>query len=278
MKHYAIKTEYIGSGLHGWQEQDNDCSVQGELQKAWQSVCGEEIKFRGCSRTDAGVSARAHVADFFTECRIPYQRIPQVLNTFLPEEIAVKDIREVSEDFDARRKACGKLYFYRLYNSSCRSAFGANLLSQVKGQLDLDKMREMAKNLEGEHDFTAFMDQGSVLRRPVRRLDRLDIIKDTQSPLLTIICMAPAFLYHQVRILAGTLVYAGQGKLAVPEVLAAIAEQNRKPLGKTMPPEGLCLERVFYPETVFTLDSKRDYEALVNAPLDIFNELARTLI
>lgn len=277
MKHYALKTEYIGNGLHGWQEQDNDSSVQGELQKAWQRISGEEIKFRGCSRTDAGVSARAHVADFYTNCPIPYQRIPQVLNTFLPEKIAVKEIREVPEDFDARRKACGKLYFYRIYNSSTRSAFGAKLLCQVKGKLDIENMRDLATRLEGEHDFTAFMDQGSVLRRPVRRLDRLDIIEDPHSPLITIVCMAPAFLYHQVRILAGTLVYAGQDKLKASEVFQAIAEKNRKPLGKTMPPEGLCLEKVFYPQIIFSNDSKADYEALVKAPLESFQTLASSL-
>lgn len=264
-KHYAVLLAYEGTGFHGWQDQDNAQTVQSTLRSAWYSLSGEDLHFQGSSRTDAGVSARGHVSNFTTQSPITCDRLPRVLNAYLPDTIRVRDIRPVSADFNARYQARGKLYVYRFFNHQSGSALLSHLTCHAPQKLDLDAMQEAADYLCGEHDFTAFMDQGSVVRQTWRRLDRLEIIPDPQWPVLNMVCLGPAFLYHQVRIFAGTLYYVGQGKLSLATIQQALAQKNRKILGKTMPAQGLCLERVFYPDPIFGGDGLEDYETLVEA-------------
>lgn len=265
LKYYALLLAYTGAGFHGWQDQANALTVQAALRTAWHELTGEDLHFQGSSRTDAGVSARGHVSNFATRSAIPPDRLPRVLNAYLPDTIRVRDIKAVTPDFNARHKACGKLYVYRFFNHQSGSALLAHLTCHLPQKLDLVAMQEAADYLCGDHDFTAFMDQGSVVRKTLRRLDRLEIIPDPQSPVLNMVCLGPAFLYHQVRILAGTLNYVGQGKLDLETIQVALKQKNRKILGKTMPAQGLCLERVFYPQPVFGGDGLEDYQVLVQA-------------
>ncbi len=266
-KHYALLLAYEGASFHGWQDQENAVTVQASLRSAWRNLAGEDLHFQGSSRTDAGVSARGHVSNFATWSPIPCDRLPRVLNAYLPDTMRVREIRPVSADFNARYQARGKLYVYRFYNHPSGSALLSRLTCHAPQKLDLGAMQEAADFLCGDHDFTAFMDQGSVVRQTVRRLDRLAIIPDPQWPVVNMVCLGPAFLYHQVRILAGTLYYVGQGKLSLATIQQALAQKNRKILGKTMPAQGLCLERVFYPQPLFGNDGLADYESLVQADL-----------
>lgn len=266
MQHYALLSEYDGSCFHGWQEQANAHSVQQSLREGWYALSGEDVQFRGSSRTDAGVSAWGHVSDFYSASKIPSERMAKVLNTYLPDGLAVREVRPVSSDFDARFQAVGKLYMYALYCDANRSALWRGVSTYCPKRPALDPMRELTAALEGEHDFTAFMDQGSVVRRTVRSIDRLEILAPDNSPWILIFCLGRGFLYHQVRIIAGTLYYAGLGKLSCNEVLESMANKDRKPLGKTMPPEGLSLLRVYYPKTVFGQDDEAAYQEMLTCP------------
>ncbi|MDO5033559.1 MAG: tRNA pseudouridine(38-40) synthase TruA [Eubacteriales bacterium] len=265
LRHYALLLSYEGAAFHGWQDQDNALTVQAVLRSAWRDLSGEDLHFQGSSRTDAGVSARGHVSNFASRSPIPSDRLARVLNGYLPATVRVREVRPVSPDFHARYQAGGKLYVYRLFNQPYASALLGRLTCHAPQKLNLEAMQEAADYLCGEHDFTAFMDQGSVVRKTKRRLDRLEVIPDPLLPVLNLVCLGPAFLYHQVRILAGSLYYVGQGKLKLATVKRALADKDRKLLGKTMPPQGLCLERVFYPQAVFGQDSLEDYAYLRQA-------------
>lgn len=268
MKHYALQTEYDGSVFHGWQEQKNAPSVQESLRLAWSELSGEHCHFRGSSRTDAGVSAARHVCDFFTESRIPGHKIALALNTRLPEGLTAVRAKLVPDDFDARRDPVGKLYLYRFWVSPVRPSLGRHQLTHCPENPDTDRMNRLAELLEGEHDFTAFMDQGSVMRKPVRRLDYLRVCGE--APLLTLYCLGEGFLYHQVRILAGTLYRHGIGRLSTEDVLRARAEKDRTALGPTMPATGLTLERVYYEDELFGGDSREDYRRFRERGVDVF--------
>ncbi|MDO5015898.1 MAG: tRNA pseudouridine(38-40) synthase TruA [Eubacteriales bacterium] len=263
MQHYALLSEYDGSCFHGWQEQANAHSVQQSLREGWYKLSGEDVQFRGSSRTDAGVSAWGHVSDFYSASKIPFERMAKVFNSYLPEGLAVRNVRPVATDFDARFQAVGKLYMYALNCDTNRSALWRNLSTHCPKRPAITPMKELATTLEGEHDFTAFMDQGSVVRRTVRSIDRLEIVAPDNSPWILIFCLGRGFLYHQVRIIAGTLYYVGLGKLCLYEVQKAMAAKDRKPLGKTMPPQGLSLLRVYYPETVFGQDDEAAYQKML---------------
>lgn len=258
MRHIAILCEYDGSAFHGWQEQENAGSVQGCLRAAWQKLSGESRAFRGCSRTDAGVSARGHVSDFFTQSKIPAEKIHLALNTHLPEGMTVQRAREAAEDFNARFCPVGKRYVYRFWIDPSRPAIFRHLYYHYPKQPNLERMRECAELLCGTHDFEAFMDQGSVVRNTVRTIDRLEILQNEKS--LTMVCMGDGFLYHQVRILAGTLLYCGMNKLQLEEVERALKTGDRTSLGATLPASGLCLDRVYFPETLFGGDDRAAYE------------------
>lgn len=261
-QHYALLSEYDGSCFHGWQEQANAKTVQEEIRKAWKDISDEDCHFRGSSRTDAGVSSFGHVCDFYSQTKIPWQKIPRVLNGRLEDGLVIRDIARVPAKFDARYDSVGKLYVYRLYCDEHRSAIYRNLTSHCPQKPNITLMQDLAKDLEGVHDFTAFMDQGSVVRRTVRSIDRIEVLADPNQPIISIFCLGRGFLYHQVRILAGTLYYVGLGKLTKEKVFQAMANQDRRPLGKTMPAAGLCLERVFYPDPIFNQDGEADYQLL----------------
>lgn len=264
MRHLALCCEYDGSCFHGWQEQENASSVQGSLRSAWEELTGENLHFRGSSRTDAGVSARAHVSDFFTETRIPTDKIAIALNTKLPEGVTAVKAVEVPEVFDARRLPLGKLYVYRYWTGATRPSIGRQHMAFFPKAPQLESMLELAAKLEGEHDFEAMMDQGSVVRVTLRKIHRIALLQ--RGHRLSLFCLGDGFLYHQVRILAGTLYRNGIGKLSSEQVMQAMRDKNRPALGPTFPPEGLCLERVFYPQEVFGEDGEEDYRYLIDYP------------
>lgn len=278
MRHIALLCEYDGSVFHGWQEQANAPSVQEALRLAWRELSGEDFSFRSCSRTDAGVSAWAHVSDFFTESAIPAEKIPLALNSKVPSGLSVLKAREVPEAFHSRKNPLGKAYVYRVWLGPSRPSILRHLVAHFPLDLNLQSMNELGQQLCGEHDFKAFMDQGSVVRQTIRRLDCLLSVR--QGDTLAIICLGDGFLYHQVRILAGTLILVGRQKLSLEEVLDACHRKDRTALGPTLPPEGLCLHKVFFPGGLFGDDDENAYKALCHSaalfkPLDFSLEKSR---
>lgn len=248
-RNIAILTEYDGSSYHGWQYQDNAMTVQQALQDTWFKLTGEKISLAGSSRTDTGVSARGHVSNFRTDINIPQERVALAFNSYLPPSISVRAATEVDMSFNARMMPIGKRYCYRYWLSPVRPALQRNLLAHVPGDLDIDKMKSAIPFIVGKHDFTCMMDQGSVIRETVRTIHKLEL--ERQGRLLTMTVEGDGFLYHMIRILAGTLLYIGQGKMTIEDLKEAFAGMDRKKAGKTMPAEGLCLEWVFFNQQIF---------------------------
>lgn len=249
MPKIKITVEYDGSAYSGWQIQPNGPSIQQELQMALSFLTKEDIKVYGAGRTDAGVHARGQVAVFTSEAAIPPDKFAQALTSRLPKDICVRESCEVPADFDPRYGAKQKLYRYCVYANSIRAAVGRQYCWHVKWPLDLQRMREAARLLEGEHDFTSLSNQER--NHPgmdnIRTVDSCRIYPTEEIPaLLRIDVQGRSFLYNMVRNIAGLLVDIGMGRIepsTIPEILAA---RDRSRAGQGAPACGLCLEWIRY--------------------------------
>ncbi len=250
MPNVRLTLAYDGTAYHGFQKQSGSGlpTIQETLERCLAELSGAALKVTGASRTDAGVHARGQVVNFVTgRWGIPTERIPAALNGVLPGDIAALDAREVPADFHARYSAVAKTYSYTLYNHPVRSPFQRLYSLHVPGALDLRAMRLAARYLTGRHDFSAFQATGRPVQSAVRTLTRADI--EAQAPLVRLVFRADGFLYNMVRIMAGTLLEVGLGRLdpeALPDIIAA---GDRARAGPTVPPHGLCLEEVEYDST-----------------------------
>lgn len=236
--------QYDGTAYHGWQIQAEDITVEETLSKAIKRITGENVKLTGCGRTDSGVHAMSYVCNFRTESRIPVDRYPYALNTYLPHDIVCKSAEIVDDDFSANRSAKKKRYIYRIYNSDIPDAFLGRYSWQYKYKLDEEKMREAAKAFVGEHDFIGFASSGFSVKTTVRTIYSLDVVRS--GDMITIDVCGNGFLYNMVRIIAGTLVFVGSSKIAPADMAEIIASKNRERAGITAPAHGLCLKEVYY--------------------------------
>ena len=246
MPRIALTCEYDGTDFVGYQIQDNGRSVQQVINEALSKLYKEDIKVTGCSRTDAGVHARGHVCSADVPFFIPEDKIPLAVNALLPGDVAVKAARYVADNFNARFDTLGKRYVYRIYSAPTRSPMNSRYAYYTSYELDVEKMQKAAKLFEGEHDFAAFCAAGGSQHTTVRRLNSVNV--STHGNIINIEVRGEAFLYNMVRIIAGTLYYVGIGKIEPGSVTDIIASGDRKKAGKTLPPEGLTLEEVYYPD------------------------------
>ena len=243
-KRILLTVSYDGTAYCGWQYQDNGPSIQDELEQAIRKATGAFSRVTGASRTDAGVHALGQRAHFDTASSIPADKYPFVLNRYLPEDIRVTAGRTVPPDFHARFMATGKLYTYRIHNAPHASAVFRHCTAHVPVTLDESAMRESGKALLGTHDFIAFAAAGGQAKTSVRTIDFFDVQRSGDE--VTLRVHGNGFLYNMVRIIAGTLIDVGHGKLDGECVKRAIASGNRLDLGVTAPARGLELTRVEY--------------------------------
>lgn len=246
MRNIKLVIEYEGTNYCGWQAQKNAMSIQEAIQDAIEKITGGRPELHGSGRTDAGVHALGQVANFFTESRIPEERFAFAFNAVLPQDIVIKSSCEVKMDFHSRFSAKGKQYSYLLLNSRHPTAIYRNLSHHVPycEKLDISKMETAAKYLTGTHDFAGFMSQGSSIKDTVRTIYNIKI--ECDGEFIKLIFNGNGFLYNMVRILSGTLLYAGIGKINVDAIPDIIESKDRKQAGITLPPQGLYLEKVFY--------------------------------
>ena len=249
MRRIRLITEYDGTNYAGWQRQLNAVSVQQRIEEALRSLTGEQaLTVTGASRTDAGVHALGQNAHFDTSSRIPADKFAYALNTLLPEDIRISASREVSQRFHARFSASGKEYRYLFYSSPHASALYRNICAHVFYPLDISAMRREAEALTGTHDFAPFAASGSSVKNTVRRIDAISI--EETPPFIEMRVSGNGFLYNMVRIIAGTLIGVGSGKLEPGAIRRAFESSSRLELGITAPPQGLTLMRVDYPEDI----------------------------
>ncbi|QUH25471.1 tRNA pseudouridine(38-40) synthase TruA [Serpentinicella alkaliphila] len=245
MRNIMIEIEYDGTNYSGWQIQPNARSVQEEIMKALKKITNEEIKLNAAGRTDAGVHAKGQVANFYLNASIPTNRIVPALNSNLAQDITVLNAKEVPLDFHARYSAESKKYLYNIYNSSTRSSLFRNYSYHVTNKLSISKMENAAKKLIGTHDFKAFMSSGSSVQDTVRTIYTIKIDKHNNN-----ICLSfhgNGFLYNMVRIIVGTLVEIGTDKRPIEDIEQILLSKDRRKAGHTAPPQGLILEKVYYP-------------------------------
>lgn len=258
MRRIRLTVEYDGTAYAGWQRQENALAVQQVIEDALFKLTRGEVRgITGASRTDAGVHARGQTAHFDTESRIPADKFSYALNTMLPRDVRVLDSREAAPDFHARFSALGKRYLYQIHAAPHASALERDRRAHVIYPLNELLMREEARSMIGTHDFAAFAASGSVVKDTVRTIWRCEV--DRRDEWIGLTVTGNGFLYNMVRILAGTLISVGAGKLAPGAIARALETGNRLDLGVTAPAHGLTLMRVYYSE--YELESDRTGDA-----------------
>ena len=245
MRNIKLKLEYDGTDFCGWQRQKKGRTIQQTLEAAIEKLTGEEgIEVFGSSRTDSGVHARGYIGNFHTSSKIPGERFKEAINTKLPPDIVVIESEEVEENFHSRYMSTGKTYCYTILNRREAPVIGRNYMYHYVSDLDLDAMSDACKYFVGKHDFEAFKSQGSSVQTSVRTVTDLHI--EIEGDLIKIYISADGFLYNMVRIIAGTLLRVGSGKIKPCEISEIILSKDRNRAGKCAPARGLCLEKVFF--------------------------------
>ena len=231
--------------LIGWQKQRNKLNIQGTIEKAIELVTKQKVDLNASGRTDAGVHAKGQVANFKTDCKIPIEKFAIAINTNLKKSIRIIKAEEVEERFHSRLSCKRKTYRYVINNSEYGTAIYRNLETHIPMKLNVDRMNEAAKYFEGEHDFKAFKASGTSSKNSVRTIYKAEVIKMPEERIY-IELTGSGFLYNMVRIISGTLVDVGIGKIEPEDIPNIIKEQKRELAGKTLPPQGLYLMNVEY--------------------------------
>lgn len=244
MRNIKLVLEYDGSAYSGWQRQKNAPTIQEAVEKSIFKITGEEVAVTGCSRTDAGVHAKEYVCNFYTNSKIEEGKFRDALNAKLAEDIRILKALEVEENFHSRYDSKGKTYCYTILNQEVNSAIYRNYVCHIRQALNIFDMSFAAKYFLGTHDFQAFRKLGSSVKTTVRTISQLEVLKE--GNIIKIYGTADGFLYNMMRIISGTLIEVGQGKI-LPEQIPLILEGKAgvKP-GKVVPAQGLCLEKVYY--------------------------------
>lgn len=241
-KRIRLIVAYDGTNYHGWQIQNNGITIESELNRCLSDLFGEQIEVIGASRTDSGVHALGNVAVFDTESRMPAEKISYALNQRLPEDIRIQKSEEVSPDWHPRRCRSRKTYEYRIYRGEFPMPVKRLYSYFTYRPLDVEKMREAARYLVGEHDFKSFCQTGAQVESTVRTVYSVDV-EEQGADLIIRVC-GNGFLYNMVRILAGTLMEAGQGKRTPQSMAEVLAARNRSAAGPTAPACGLTLVKI----------------------------------
>ena len=244
MRNIKLTIEYDGKDFNGWQKQPNKLNIQGTIEKAIESIVGHEVNLTASGRTDAGVHSLGQVANFKTDSNIPIEKFAIAINSRLKKSIVIKSAEEVDERFHSRLNCKQKTYRYIINNSKQGTAIYRNLEYHISNELDVEKMQQAAKYFEGEHDFKAFKASGTSSKNSVRTIYKAEVYKKDEKVIIEL--TGSGFLYNMVRIISGTLVEVGMGKIQPEDVENIIKSQKRENAGKTLPAHGLYLVKVEY--------------------------------
>jgi len=248
MARICLTIEYDGTNYGGWQVQPNAVSIQGCVEEALAQVVGHPLRIYSSGRTDAGVHARAMCAHFDIDTLLPMSAYREGVNRYLPVDIAVKSARVVDDSFHARFSAQGKWYQYRVYNTKIRSPLLNRTAWHYGADLDVDKMNEAAQLFVGEHDFAAFRSSSCVAKTTLRTIYAFEIV--CCGDILQFNVRGSGFLKNMVRVLVGTLIDIGSGRLSIAQTADLLRCGHRRDAGRTAPAHGLCLMEVWYEKNV----------------------------
>lgn len=244
MRTVKLVIGFDGTRYEGWQSQRNQKTIQEIFEKILARILKEKIQVVSSSRTDSGVHALGLVAGFRTQSVLPDAKIKNALNFYLPRDILVKSAGTVRSGFHARYHAKSKIYRYSIWMSRTRPLFEAPRVLWLPHRLDLRRMKKAAAHFKGRHDFSAFQDSGDEKASTIRTLKRLAIRR--KKELIQIDVEGDGFLRHMVRIIVGTLIEAGKGKLEPEAIPAILQSKDRKKAGPTAKAMGLTLLQVRY--------------------------------
>jgi tRNA pseudouridine38-40 synthase len=244
MRVLKLTVAYDGTNYHGFQRQKGVPTIQAALEERLAGIFGERVVFSAAGRTDAGVHALGQVVSGQTGGRIPTENIVPAARSVLPAAIAVVGAEEAAGSFHARRNAKGKRYIYKIAQKNVPDPFLANYAWLLAEKLDVAKMTQAPKNHTGRHDFSDFRPAAGAPRNPVRTV--YEAIWEQSGDGLLFAIEGDGFLYRMVRNIVGSLVEVGAGKKSAKEFAGVLAARDRRQAGKTAPPQGLYLERVFY--------------------------------
>lgn len=245
-KRVRLIVAYDGTNYHGWQVQTNGITIESELNRCLSQLLGEEIQVIGASRTDSGVHAMGNVAVFDTESRMPGEKFSYALNQRLPEDIRIQRSELVPAQWHPRKCNSRKTYEYRIYRGAFPMPVRRLYSLFTYHKLNVGLMREAVAYLEGEHDFKSFCQANSQAESTVRTIFSAEVLEDG-AELVIRIC-GNGFLYNMVRIIVGTLMEVGQGKLDPVEIRNIIGAKDRGAAGPTAPAHGLMLCRYEFPD------------------------------
>jgi tRNA pseudouridine38-40 synthase len=237
--------EYDGTRYVGWQLQPNGPSIQAEVERALEELHKAPRRVTAAGRTDAGVHALGQVASFFEREPLPVKAYVQGMNAILPADVAVRAASIEPDGFDARRSASGKRYRYRIENAPGRAPLSRNSAWQIFRPLDAGAMRAAAVHLLGRHDFACFQAADCACDQAIRTIRRCDVLGETGGR-IEVALEATAFVRHMVRNITGTLVDVGLGKRTPESIPPLLLTRDRALAGPTAPPQGLCLEEVYF--------------------------------
>lgn len=244
MRNLKVMLAYRGTAYHGFQRQENAVGIQNILEEKLSRLTNADVKINGCSRTDTGVHANEYCFSFETEHRIPCGNIVRGMNSLLPDDIAVLSCEETVPDFHARYSCKGKEYCYLILNRQSKDPFLADLALHYPYAINIPLMEKAAEAYLGTHDFTSFCGTANQKENSVRTIEYFRIEKDEN--LVKFIVKGDGFLYNMVRIMVGTLIFINEGKLDPECVPAILSARDRNLAGKTVPAQGLYLNKVYY--------------------------------
>ena len=244
MRNLKVIMAYRGTAYHGYQKQDNAITVQEVVEKCVSRVLDTPTDIIGCSRTDTGVHANEFCFSLKTERQIPVRNFIRGVNGYLPSDISILSCEDAADDFHARFSCKGKEYMYLIHNSECRNPFAEDLQYHYRRNMDLDLMRRAAAHIVGTHDFRSFCSANTDKTDTTRTIYSLDIEKE--KDLVKVLVKGDGFLYNMVRIISGTIVDVGLGKIKPEEIPEIINSKDRSKAGKTAQAHGLYLNKVFY--------------------------------
>lgn len=255
MRNFKLILQYEGTRYQGWQRQEStDNTIQGKLEALLTKMTGQKVEIQGSGRTDAGVHALGQVANFHADTEMEPQEILDYMNRYLPEDIGVIELKEVSERFHSRLNAKGKTYCYRVICSQLPHVFDRRFAHTITEPLDIQAMQRAAKYLLGTHDFKAFTSSKRGKKSTVRTIEEIRIervvstsmrMRETADEIL-FTYSGNGFLYHMVRIITGTLLEVGTNKRKPEEIKDILVSGSRENAGELAPAKGLALMEVRY--------------------------------
>ncbi len=239
-----LTVSYDGTDFCGYQRQPDKRTVEEELEKALFQLVKKQVKTIASGRTDSGVHALCQKVHFDSELKMPANKYSDALNTFLPQDVRVISSKRVADDFNARYLVKKKTYRYSCYFAKTENPLVDRYKTLLKYPLDIEKIRDACKEIEGTHDFKCFLASGSSVKDTVRTVYDIKVVK--KGNLLDFYVTGNGFLYNMVRIIVGTLIAVGESRLNIEDITRALDSGNRRLAGKTMPAKGLTLYRVVY--------------------------------